>query len=156
MRVDRARVGAGRGRGNGGEAHGGGKIPPTFTIDEGKVEVQLVGEGGSSMIPLVSDLLGVAQNPRSKDLPLGTTSIRTNDDSISPSGNFRLDVLHHCRLGKEVVNGDVEETLDLRGVEIHGDYVVGTGNGEEVGDKPVCFIGDCTNEDDTDVGIVVI
>lgn len=143
MGVDRARVGAGRGRGDGGEAHGSGKIPPTFTIDESKVQVQLVGEGGSSMNPLISDPLGGAQNPRSKDLPFGTTSIRTNDDSISPPGNFRLDVLHHCRLGKEVVNGDVEETLNLRSMQIHGDYVVGTGNGEEVGDKPVWFIGDC-------------
>lgn len=86
----------------------------------------------------------------------GIISIRINDDSIFLFGNFRFDVLYYCRFGKEVVNGDVEEILDLRGVEIYGDYVVGIGNGEEVGDKFVCFIGDCINEDDIDVGIVVI
>lgn len=63
MGVDRARVGAGRGRGNSGEAHGGGKIAPTFTIDKGKVEVKLIGEGGSSMSPLISDLRGDAADP---------------------------------------------------------------------------------------------
>lgn len=60
MRVNRTRIGAGGGGGNSGEAHGGGKIAPTFTIDKGKVEVKLIGEGGSSMSPLISDLLGGA------------------------------------------------------------------------------------------------
>lgn len=34
------------------------------------------------------------------------------------------DPTQHRRLGVQVVHGDIEEALDLRGVEIHGDDVV--------------------------------
>jgi hypothetical protein len=41
-----------------------------------------------------------------------------------------LYIRHERGFGKEVVDGNVEEALDLRGVEVHGDNVVGTSHGE--------------------------
>ncbi len=35
----------------------------------------------------------------------------------------------------EVVDGKVEEALDLAGVQIHGDDVVATGDGQHIGDE---------------------
>jgi len=46
-----------------------------------------------------------------------------------------LDPLDFGRFGEEVVDRDVEETLDLAGVQVHGDYVVGARHGEHVGDE---------------------
>ena len=38
-------------------------------------------------------------------------------------------------LGIEVIHGDIEKPLDLRGVEIHGQDPVDPGGGEQVGDQ---------------------
>src|SRR4029079_6246612 len=46
-----------------------------------------------------------------------------------------LDVAGHHRNRIEVVGGDVEEALDLAGVEIEGEGAVGAGAGDEVGDE---------------------
>lgn len=62
--------------------------------------------------------------------PLGTPGIRRNNNCILPIGYFLLDVRHHARFGKEVVDWDIKEPLDLRGVEVHRDDVVGAGDGE--------------------------
>ena len=69
------------------------------------------------------------------DSPLGTTRVGRNDNGIPPIRYLLLDISHHARLGKEIVDGNIEKALNLRGVKVHGDDVIGTGNGEEVGDQ---------------------
>lgn len=46
-----------------------------------------------------------------------------------------LDVRNHEGLRPEIVYGDVEETLDLAGVKVHGDDMVAAGDDEHVGDE---------------------
>ena len=46
-----------------------------------------------------------------------------------------LDVLHDHRLGVEIVGRNVEEALDLPGVQIDGQHAVGARLGDEVGDQ---------------------
>ena len=41
-----------------------------------------------------------------------------------PPLDVLLDPLEDGRLGVQVVDGDVEESLDLTGMEVHRDYVV--------------------------------
>lgn len=68
-------------------------------------------------------------------LPFRASSVRRNDDAVSPLGDVLFDPLENGRLGEEIVNGNVEEALDLTGVKVHGDYVVGAGDREHVGDE---------------------
>ena len=51
---------------------------------------------------------------------------------------MELDVGEHEGLRVEVVDGEVEEALDLAGVQVHGDDVVAAGDGEHVGDELGC------------------
>jgi hypothetical protein len=46
-----------------------------------------------------------------------------------------FDVGDHEGLRVEIVDGNVEEALDLAGVQVHGDDVVAAGDGEHVGDE---------------------
>ena len=69
-------------------------------------------------------------------IPLRTSSVGTNDDGVFPSRNFLLDVCHDGRLGEEVIAWDVEEALDLGGVKVKGDDVIGSGDGKEICDQP--------------------
>jgi hypothetical protein len=46
---------------------------------------------------------------------------------------MRLDVGDHDRRGEEIVGRDIEETLHLTGVEVHGEDAVGAGAGDEIG-----------------------
>ena len=46
-----------------------------------------------------------------------------------------LDVAHHHRRGVEIVGRDVEEALDLAGVEVERQHAVGAGAGDQVGDE---------------------
>lgn len=48
------------------------------------------------------------------------------------------DPFHAARFGVEVVDWDVEEALDLRGVEVHRDDMVAAGGLEHVGHKLGC------------------
>jgi hypothetical protein len=48
-----------------------------------------------------------------------------------------FDIGHHTGFTKQVIDWDVEEPLDLRSVEIHGDNMVGTCYSEEVGNESV-------------------
>lgn len=54
---------------------------------------------------------------------LGTTSIRRHDDAVL-NVQVLADPAKHRGLGVKVVDGHVEEALDLRCVEVHGDDVV--------------------------------
>lgn len=67
--------------------------------------------------------------------PLRTTRIWTDDDTVLPTRDVSLDVSNHQGLAVEVVDGEVEETLDLAGVEVHGDDMVAPGNREHVRDE---------------------
>lgn len=56
--------------------------------------------------------------------------------SISISPFFSTspgDPPNHARLGPKVVDGDLKESLNLRGVQVHGDDVVAAGDLEHVG-----------------------
>ena len=70
------------------------------------------------------------------DSPLGTTRVGRNDNGILPIRYLLLDISHHARLGNEIFDAYMEKPLNLRGVKVHGDDVIGTGDSEEVGDQP--------------------
>lgn len=79
-------------------------------VNKGKAKVEAVGDRSGS---------------------LGTTSVGRDDDTV-----LNLQVVANptegAGLGVEVVDGDVEETLNLRGVKVHGDDVVAAGGLEHV------------------------
>ena len=56
-----------------------------------------------------------AQAVRNGSRALGATGIGTDDDSILPVGNVLLDVSLKKRLSVEVIDGDIEESLDYTG-----------------------------------------
>ena len=57
------------------------------------------------------------------------------DDDEVVIGESLLDVLHHHRLGIQIVGRDIEEALDLPGVEIDRKHPVGARLGDQVGDQ---------------------
>ena len=42
-------------------------------------------------------------------------------------------IIHKDGVAQQVIHGDVEEALDLGGVEVHGQHTVSTGSGDHVG-----------------------
>lgn len=70
---------------------------------------------------------------------LSATGVRRDDDAILHSAvlghDLVLDILSQQVAAVEIVDGDVEEALVLRVVQVHGDDVVGAGAGQEVGDE---------------------
>ena len=56
--------------------------------------------------------------------PLGASSIGTDNTGILPFRYVLFDPLEHSWLCIEIVDGNVEKALDLRGMQVHGDYVV--------------------------------
>lgn len=70
-----------------------------------------------------------------KQLPFGTTSIRTNDDSALPTWDVLLDVGNEERLRVQVVDGNVKKALNLAGVQIHGDHMVAAGDSEHISNE---------------------
>lgn len=75
------------------------------------------------------------------DIPLGTTCVGTDDDGVFPAWDLLLDVRSEDRLGEQVVDGDIKESLDLRGVQVEGNDVVCAGDSEQVGDEPEISAG---------------
>jgi hypothetical protein len=73
-----------------------------FLVDESEAEVETVGNGSSS---------------------LGTTGVGRDNDTVLDL-EVVADPAEGAGLGVEVVDRDVEEALDLRGVEIHSDDMV--------------------------------
>ena len=53
----------------------------------------------------------------------------------SPSTRF-ADVVGEQRHRGEVIDGEVEEALDLPGVQVDGDDPVGAGDREQIGEQP--------------------
>lgn len=64
--------------------------------------------------------------------PLCTSSIRTDNNRISPVRNLAFDIPQHDRLGKEVVDRDSKEALRLRGVQIDSDDMIAPGDLQHV------------------------
>jgi hypothetical protein len=87
--------------------------PSTLLVDQSKAQIQ-----------------GIRDARRA----LGPTGIGRDDDAV-----LDVQVLAHppegAGLGVEVVDGDVEEALDLGGVQVHGDDVVAAGGLEHVGNE---------------------
>ena len=67
--------------------------------------------------------------------PFGASRIGADDDPILPARDVQLDISKHEGLRVQVVDGKVEEALDLAGVQIHGDDVVAARDGKHVGDE---------------------
>ena len=65
--------------------------------------------------------------------PLGAPRIGTDDAGVPPLGYVLPDPLEDGRLRVEVVHRNVKEALDLGGVQVHGDDLVGARRGEHVG-----------------------
>ena len=67
-----------------------------------------------------------------ESIPFRAAGIRAHNDSTRDI-EIRPDPAQSAGLGVEVVDGDVEEALDLAGVQVHGDDVVTPGRLEHVG-----------------------
>ena len=69
--------------------------------------------------------------PRARTTPptSGETTMRLS------AGNSSLDVLHHHRRGEQIVGRNVEEALDLTGVQIEREHAVGAGLDDHIGDE---------------------
>lgn len=65
-------------------------------------------------------------------LPLGSSSVLTDNDTVLPIVNVLLDPLANGGLGIQVVDREVEESLHLRGVQIHGNDMVDSRDREDV------------------------
>lgn len=80
-------------------------------MDQRKVHVEIVRDGRGS---------------------LGTTGIRAHNHSILEIRNVLLDVPFQECFAIQVVDRNIKETLVLGIVQVHGNYVVGSGAGQEV------------------------
>ena len=65
--------------------------------------------------------------------PLGASGVGTDNAGVLPFGYVLFDPLEHSGLCIEIVDGNVKEALDLGGVQVHGDDVVGSRHGKHVG-----------------------
>jgi len=92
---------------------------------------------------------------KAKNEPLGSSGVGRDDDHVPPVLNVVLDpairsqksqylVLNrpmmqhppnHARLGPKVVDGHLKESLNLRGMQVHGDDVIASGDLQHVGDE---------------------
>ena len=104
--------------------------PRAFFVDEGEGEVEAVRYGGCSREN--GWYSGVHSTVLVLDIPLGPSGIRTNNDGLlyiqicpdPPQGTW---------LRVEVVDGYIEETLDLTRVQIHRDDMVTTSRLQHIG-----------------------
>lgn len=64
--------------------------------------------------------------------PLSTTCIRTDNDTIFPSGNVPLNIGNHQGLRPEVVHWDIKKPLNLTGMEIDCNDMVTPCNNQHV------------------------
>ena len=84
----------------------------------------------------LSTIASGALSSRLARLRARTTPPTSGDTTIRfLVGVARLDVGGHHRRRPQIVGRDVEEALDLAGVEIHRQHPVGAGDGDEVGDQ---------------------
>ena len=87
------------------------------------------------MVYLVNQREGHAQPVCNCSCSFGATGIRTDNDSLLVVRDVVLDILFQQRAPIEVVDGNVEEALVLRIVQVHGDDMVCTGASQEICNK---------------------
>ncbi len=66
---------------------------------------------------------------------LGAARVGRHRDDVRPREAEVVEVLDEERQRRHVVDRDVEEALDLSGVQVHGQHAVGAGELEHVGDQ---------------------
>src|SRR5436309_1328748 len=69
------------------------------------------------------------------ECPLDTPFVRAQDDKILRRDVQAANVVIDHRSGVQVVDRDVEEALDLGGMQVQGESAVGAGPGNKVGDQ---------------------
>lgn len=106
-------------------------------VDESETPVQAVGDGGGT-VKETALALQPSQCFRIIEqvghLPFGATSIGADDDDIL-GAPVLTNPAQHTRLGVEIIYGDVEEALDLRSMQVHGDNMVAAGSLQHVRDE---------------------
>ena len=60
--------------------------------------------------------------------------VRRDDDDVVEVEAL-LDVAHHHRRGEQIVGRDIEEALDLPGMQVEREHAVDAGAGDQVGDE---------------------
>ena len=63
--------------------------------------------------------------------PLHASCVGRDDDQIVLKMFF--DIVQQYRGGKEIVHRDIEKTLNLAGMEVHGQNPAGPGRGNQIG-----------------------
>ena len=106
-------------------------------MKERKFETELIRNGGDTANQRLRHSAPNTKQAKKnrKEAPFGAAGIGADDDPVLPVRDVQLDVREHEGLRVEVVDGKVEEALDLAGVQIHGDDVVAARDGEHVGDE---------------------
>src|SRR5207237_3369925 len=66
---------------------------------------------------------------------LDAALVGAEHDEVARRDVQAADVLVDDRGGVQVIDGNVEEALDLSGVQVEGQHAVGAGDGEQVGDE---------------------
>lgn len=98
-------------------------------------QIPMLGAATITFPYLVNEREGHTKSIGNGSCTFGTTSIRTDDDSVLVLRNVELNVLAQEVLAVQVVNRDIEETLVLRVVEVHCDDVIGASAGKKISDK---------------------
>ena len=80
-------------------------------VDNGEAGIHLLGEGAGAF---------------------HAAGVRGDHDDVAGEG---AELLQEHRTGIQVIDGAVEEALDLAGMQVHGDDALGTGHGEEIGNE---------------------
>lgn len=111
-----------------------------YELGEGATSVSHVVDQNSNLVSYISDQNHAADNVGARALlvnegeaslqaigntggTLGAARIGTDNDAVLDI-HVLSDPLKDTRLGVQVVDGDIEESLDLRGVKVHRDDVV--------------------------------
>ena len=72
---------------------------------------------------------------RQENSPFRSTSIGTDNNTAFPTLEMVPDPSQCAGLGIQIVHGNVEEALDLRGMEVHGDDMVAPGRLQHIGNE---------------------
>lgn len=88
----------------------------------------------ASALPFLVDKREVhVEAVRDRRDPLSAARVRRHDHAILPAGDILAYPFVDGRLCQQVVHGNVEEALNLRSVQVHGDDVVGSRHRQHVG-----------------------
>src|SRR5207253_7102708 len=105
-----------------------------ISLERAADQIRLLRLGGTGAA-LIDNGNGAAQLLLMNERPLDTSLVRTQDHKILGSDVHATNVFVDDRCGVEVVNGDVEEPLNLGGVQIQSQCAVGASPGHQVGDE---------------------